>query len=173
MVYTFSMQLVTPTKKFEKSWRAAVKEFNAEGKNGSWNNHGVPIDMDSYVQQCENYSQGKNLPEGKVPATTYWLIDEKELVGVVNIRHELTDHLRKIGGHIGYAIRPSARKRGYGTRILELALLKAKQIGITKALVTCDESNIGSQKIIEKNGGIFEDKVMSDGEYKLRYWIKI
>jgi len=85
----------------------------------------------------------------------------------------VNDYLAKIGGNIGYYIRPSARKKGYGTKILELALIKAKQIGLQKILVTCDESNIASKKIIEKNKGQFQDKVISAGEPKLRYWIDL
>jgi predicted acetyltransferase len=87
--------------------------------------------------------------------------------GRVSIRHRLTDHLREIGGHIGYDIRPSARQRGHATAMFAAALPVARSLGITRALLTCDEDNIASRKVIEANGGVLEDK--SSG--KLRYWV--
>ncbi|MBD3331077.1 GNAT family N-acetyltransferase [Candidatus Peregrinibacteria bacterium] len=75
--------------------------------------------------------------------------------------------------HIGYYIRPSARQKGYGTKILELGLIKAKELGLQEVLLTCYESNIASKKIIEKNKGKFQDKVYDEGESKLKYWIKL
>jgi len=81
--------------------------------------------------------------------------------------------MAKTGGNLGYYIRPSARNKGYGTKILELALVKAKKLGLQKVLITCDESNIPSKKIIEKNKGQFQDKVTGEGEAKLRYLIDL
>ena len=129
--------------------------------------------VDEYIQRTEDHSKGENLPEYWVPATTYWLVDNGEFVGHVNIRHRLNDHLEKVGGHIGYAVRPSSRNKGYGTKILALALPKAKELGLQKVLVTCDESNVASQKIIEKCKGQFQDKVPGEDEPKLRYWIEL
>ncbi|MEK7171371.1 MAG: GNAT family N-acetyltransferase [Patescibacteria group bacterium] len=167
------MKLVKPTKKYEKSWKEAIAEFEAEDRRGFWNVAEKPTDMDEYIQRISNHSKGKNLPEHWVPATTYWLVDNDEFVGHINIRHKLNDDLEKIGGHIGYAIRPSARNKGYGGKILELALPKAKEIGLQKVLVTCDESNIASQKIIEKNGGQFQDRIPREDKFELRYWIDL
>jgi len=81
----------------------------------------------------------------------------------------------EVGGHIGYDIRPSKRKQGYGNKILELALPKTKELGIHKALLTCDEPNTGSQKIIERNGGVLENVVDNPetGIRKMRFWITI
>lgn len=110
-----------------------------------------------------------------MPATMYWLIDNEQYIGRVSIRHVLNNRLMKEGGHIGYAIRPSKRKMGYGKKIFELALPKAKEIGITKALVTCDESNMGSRKIIESCGGKLEDITLISPARprKMRFWIKL
>ena len=95
-------------------------------------------------------------------------------IGWLDIRHSLTEHLREIGGHIGYAIRPSERGKGYGNKILELALPKAQELGIKDVLITCDADNTPSAKIIEKNGGVFENiKTTSDGVPKRRYWINL
>lgn len=167
------MRLVKPAKNYGASWKAALAEFEAEGNQGFWNVNGMPTDIDTYIQQSEDFAHGVNLPEGWVPCTTLWLIDNGEFVGHVNIRHDLSEHLRKEGGHIGYAVRPSARNRGYGSKILELALAKARQIGIKKALVTCDETNTASRKIIEKNNGKLEDRWTKDGVVKLRFWIEL
>lgn len=167
------MKLIKPTKQYEQSWEKAIAKFEAEGRVGFWNAPGKPKDLDEYIQRTEDHSKGRNLPKDWIPSTTYWLVDNGEFIGHINIRHELNDNLEQIGGHIGYAIRPSARKKGYGTKILELILPKAKELGLKKILLTADESNIASQKIIEKNGGILENKVPGEKEPKLRYWITL
>ncbi|MBI4234852.1 GNAT family N-acetyltransferase [Candidatus Peregrinibacteria bacterium] len=167
------MKLIKPTKKYEQSWKAALAEFQAEERKGFWNWEKEPDNLDDYMKQTRNNEKGKGLSESFVPSTTYWLIDNDEFVGHTNIRHKLNEHYRKIGGHIGYYIRPSARKKGYGTKILKLALKKARRLGLKKVLITCDESNIASQKVIEKNKGKFQDKIPSDPEPKLRYWIEL
>ena len=103
------------------------------------------------------------------------MIDKNAFIGRLSLRHELNEFLLKIGGHIGYEIRPSRRKQGYGTEILRLGLEKAKELGLHRVLVTCDEDNIGSKKIIEHNGGKFENSIEIDGDKvkKLRYWIDL
>ena len=105
----------------------------------------------------------------------YWLIDKGEVVGRVHIRHTLNNFLFNYGGHIGYYIKPSKRKMGYGKKILELALVKAKKMGISRVLLTCDDNNIGSQKVIESCGGILENIVQENKDklLKRRYWIKL
>ena len=98
-----------------------------------------------------------------------------EFIGRVSIRHALTEHLLAVGGLIGYDIRPSKRGQGYGNKILELALPKAKELGISRVLITCDVTNAASRKIIEKNGGILENQVPNPetGVDKLRYWVDV
>ncbi|HEX2706374.1 MAG TPA: GNAT family N-acetyltransferase [Candidatus Lustribacter sp.] len=104
-----------------------------------------------------------------MPSTNRWLVGGSEFLGHLSIRHRLTPVLVELGGHIGYAIRPSARRRGYGTRQLALALPVARGLGLGRLLVTCDEDNIGSARIIERSGGVLED-VRGD---KRRYWIDV
>lgn len=174
------MKLVQPDIKYKDSFIAGAKEFFGEDSLRAkdyqkLNFDELQTDFTSYVKKLLSQSKGENLPEGYVPQTTYWLIEGEEFIGRVSIRHTLTDHLLKLGGHIGYDIRPSKRRQGYGKKILELALPRAKELGIEKVLVTCDAGNIGSKKIIEENGGVFENQV-KQGEgmpAKLRYWIKI
>lgn len=116
------------------------------------------------------------VPHSWIPASTYWLLDNGEIIGEANVRHELTPQLRIEGGHIGYWIRPSRRGQGYGRKILELVLRKAAEdIGITRFLVTCDETNAASKKIIEANGGVLErvQDLGADKPKKLLFWIDV
>lgn len=175
------MELVLPSTEYKDSYIAAVKEFQADSDSSHFsrsykikNVTELEADFDAFVQKELSHSRGENLPEGWVPHTTYWLVDNGEFVGSVNIRHRLTERLEKTGGHIGYGIRPSQRKKGYGSAILRLALPKAKELGITRALITCDSRNEGSRKVIEKNGGIFQDMIDNiEVEGKLqRFWIQ-
>ncbi|OGH91392.1 MAG: hypothetical protein A2479_01625 [Candidatus Magasanikbacteria bacterium RIFOXYC2_FULL_39_8] len=85
--------------------------------------------------------------------------------------------MREYGGHIGYSIRPSKRKKGYGTHMLALALKKTKRFGLKKVMITCDEDNVGSRKIIQASGGILEDiietKLNPDKKSTMRWWIRL
>ena len=174
------MQILLPSGKYKESFIAAVKEYQATDDNDRQDIFSLKVedlkkDFASYISKLLSESRGENLPEGYVPQTTFWLIDEEEFIGRVSIRHSLTPHLLREGGHIGYDIRPSKRQMGYGKKMLALALPKAKELGIKKALVTCDETNIGSRKIIEANGGVLENSVeMGEGKpRKLRFWITV
>lgn len=160
------MKLIRPTAKYKKSFLAAVREFQREG---TWREEFE--NFEAYMKKDRQYAKGKDLPNGYVPSTTYWLIDNGKFIGRTSIRHVLTPALRKIGGHIGYGIRPSMRKKGYGTKLLALALKKAKRLGISKVLLTCDDANTASWKIMEANGARMENKITVKGVKRRRYWI--
>lgn len=99
---------------------------------------------------------------------------ENEVIGVVNIRHCLTEELLRTGGHIGYGIKPSMRRKGYATRLLNLSLEECQKLGLKKILITCDKENEGSRKTIQHNGGQMENEfVENDGNIVQRYWISI
>ncbi|MFH1947452.1 MAG: GNAT family N-acetyltransferase [Candidatus Magasanikbacteria bacterium] len=167
------MKLITPTLKYEKSWKEGLVEFeDSELWDGFWNVLKKPTDLRDYIKKTNDYSKGENLPDHWVTSNTYWLVDKGSFVGHVNVRHKLSEQLKKAGGHIGYAIRSSMRKQGYGFKILELALAKAKKINLKKVLITCEDSNTVSQKIIEKNGGQLENTLKVDGKMIRHYWIK-
>jgi predicted acetyltransferase len=100
-------------------------------------------------------------------------LDRNIFVGAVNIRHYLNESLLFDGGHIGDGIRPSERRKGYATAMIQLALDECKKMGITKVLMVCDKDNIGSAKSIIKNGGILENEIYSDGVLQQRYWINL
>ncbi len=163
------MRLVKPNKKYEKSWKLAVQEFKKEGYERDFLSPDLSIDK--VIKKINDNSKGKNLPYNFVPSSTYWLVEKDVFIGHINIRHYLNEDLKKINGHIGYAIRPSMRRRGYGTEILKRGILKARSLGIKSIFITCDDSNIGSRRIIEKNKGKLKDIVFIDKTKKRRYWI--
>lgn len=177
------MKLVLPSINYKDSFIQAVKEYKKEDSKNKHlrDTHYKSLDLEELTNNFNNYidkilsiSQGENLPQDYVAETTYWLVDKDIFIGRISIRHKLTDKLFKEGGHIGYDVRPSQRKKGFGKKILKLGLKKAKKLGITKVLITCNVNNLASKKVIELNGGIFENaiKVKSQPD-KLRYWINL
>ena len=114
---------------------------------------------------------GTPRPTGWVTGTYLWMVDDtadgSQVVGRISLRHELTAWLLEVGGHIGYGVRPSARRRGHATRALALMLPVAAEHGLGRVLVTCDVDNEGSRRVIETNGGVLEDVRGT----KRRYWI--
>ena len=173
--------LTRPTVEVRVSFLAAMAEFQAEGRGvaddesmigaeirgyrGSWS---TPDGFDRYVRWLRGQAlEDSPRPQGYVPCTTLWWVDGVEYLGRIAIRHRLTPHLREMGGHIGYDVRPSARRQGHATAMLRHALPVANGLGIDPALVTCDASNLGSRTVIERNGGVLEDQ---RGD-KLRLWL--
>jgi len=136
-------------------------------------------DFPGYVARITKKTGTVKLPNGKtvpkVPFDIFWLVDGDFFVGEASIRYELNDWLIEAGGHIGYGIRPSVQRQGYGKMILKLSLEKCRDYGVDRALVTCNEGNIASAKIIEANGGVFEDlrkDPLLEGMLR-RYWIDL
>ena len=111
-------------------------------------------DIPAYVERCRRYDRGA-VPKGHVPATTYWLVRDRDgaLLGTCRLRHRLNEGLWQDGGHIGYDIRPSCRNRGYATEMLALVLEEARQRGLDWVLLTVTPTNQPSIRVIEKNGG--------------------
>lgn len=111
-----------------------------------------------------------------MPESTHWLVrDGTTFVGFSRLRHRLAPALEHHGGHVGYAIRPSERGKGYGTRILALTLNKAREMGLDRVLVTCDTDNLASVRVIEANGGVLQNQSVSNRSGKMisRYWISL
>jgi predicted acetyltransferase len=134
------------------------------------------LSLRDYLQVQVDYAEGRNLANGHVPQTTFWAIDDTgEVVGMLRLRHRLTDELLVSGGHIGYYVRPSARRRGYATEMLRLALEHARGIDIERVLLTAYTTNTGSVRVIEKNGGVLENVVPhpETGEPHGRFWIDL
>ena len=166
-------KLVKPAIEYKESFIEALKESHAEGRSSSLIISELEKDFSKLVHKYQDREKGIGLKEGYVPDTRLWLVEGSEYIGWVAIRHSLSESLMKEGGHIGYEIRPTKRKMGYGSKILELALPVALNLGIKEALITCNDDNIASAKIIEKNGGILENKVELGDKLVRRYWIKI
>ena len=125
-----------------------------------------------YIEGVISASREQDLPVGKVPATFLVAEYDGQIVGRVSIRHRLNEYLQQRGGHIGFGIRPEFRGRGFATEILLEALGIASGLGIENVLVTCDETNIASRKVIEKCGGVLENIVDLENVEKFRrYWI--
>jgi len=164
--------LVRPTIQYKTSCIEALHEFLAEGQKPGWNFDKLEHHFDDYVQVLLE-RETDPLP-GYVPQSDYWLIAEGVFAGQISIRHNLNDSLLHFGGHIGYQIRPSMRGKGYGRLQLKLALEKARALGLGRVLITCDDDNNGSIKIIESNGGVIDNKV-DNGRASLtrRYWIAL
>jgi len=167
--------LVKPSTLYKDTFMEGLKEFHNEGRNLKYNAEELNDNFNAFIQSLWNKENEKKLEEGRVKESVFWLIDGHEFIGRVSLRHELNEELLKLGGHVGYEIRPTKRRKGYGKRILEFALKEAKKINLDKVLVTCDAYNIGSKKIIEHNGGMIENELFSDVDNvsRLRYWIDL
>ena len=133
------------------------------------------LSFSEWLERSHNIEKGKTLPEKWVPATSYFLLRKSDgkILGALDLRHELNDHLLKYGGHIGYGVAPSERQKGYASYMLSAALPICKSLGITNVLITCNKENLGSARTIQKNGGVLENEVTYDGVTRQRYWINL
>ncbi|AIM17849.1 MULTISPECIES: GNAT family N-acetyltransferase [Neobacillus] len=168
--------LIRPSMDYESEYLAFYKEWKESGEVMiPWVISEDRSNFQAMIQFLLDSEQGKNIPSNWVPSSTFWLVNEnKKVIGVVNIRHQLTESLFNSGGHIGYGIRPSERRKGYATKLLSLSLEKAKELALEKVLLVCDAKNIGSEKTILKNGGIPDtDFMKEDGTILKRYWIHL
>jgi len=109
-------------------------------------------DFARYAQLCVDQEAGR-VSAGKVPQTNFWLVDDGRILGTCRVRHGLSESLWCDGGHIGYDVRPSARNRGHGTKLLAMALEEARAMGHPWVLITIEEDNLASIRVTEKNGG--------------------
>lgn len=167
-------QLIDPTVSVHASFVESVREFHAAGAEPPYVARldadvlADPAEFAAYVRQliADRHEESPR-PAGYVPCTTLWWTEGSQFLGRLAIRHRLTPSLELEGGHIGYDIRPSARRQGHATAMLKAALPIAEKLGIDRALITCDTDNVGSRKVIEKNGGEFIDEI--DGKY--RFWV--
>ncbi|WP_058302161.1 GNAT family N-acetyltransferase [Gorillibacterium timonense] len=167
--------LVEPQEGYKEAFVKMVEEYGAVGEEYYFEMYKKALsDFKGYIQKLIEDRQGC---EGWVPTNTFWLTNTSgEIAGVVRIRMSLEhDYVKKYAGHIGYDIAPLSRKKGYGFTLLKLALEKAKRLQFDKVLLTCDDDNVASRRIIEKNKGIFESTIMLNEKNKVlrRYWITL
>ena len=182
--------LSRPSLHYKQSYLDAIREFREVDHRimSDEELESIGENFPAYLQRLLDWEDATKIPPEWVTTSVYWLVSDEPdtmeqtnndgkgiYIGRLNLRHELTKSLFEVGGHIGYEIRPSMRRHGYGKEILRLGLEKAREHGLQHVLVTCDETNIGSKKIIEANVGRFQNAVVQEGSpvKKLRYWITI
>ena len=131
--------------------------------------------IEIWFEELKKRSCEDTVPKGLVPSSTYLGVREKDnyIVGMIDIRHYLNEYLTQVGGHIGYGVRKTERNKGYAKQMLKLALEKCKELKIKKVLITCDEDNIASEKVILSANAKLEDIRNVNGENKKRFWIDL
>lgn len=177
-------RLISPSIKYKESFIGAIKESQNEIRSGytyyllkktggfqpfiKWlNQH-----FSEYIKLIHDKSQGKNLPPNYAPQTDYWLVSGNDFLGRLTIRHILNSTNFRKSGSVGLYIRPSSRGKGFGKTLLNLGLKKAKKMGLSKLLITCDQTNKISQHLI-KNAGGRRVRCLKNMSYELRYWLKL
>jgi predicted acetyltransferase len=170
--------LIKPTKEYAEQIANYRKEFLKVGDSmdgtGALRDISEPTEFIKFCVECENPA---TTPKNLVSATQLLFIRtlDNKLVGMVQVRHYFNDYLEKFGGHIGYSVRHSERRKGYAKKMLKKVLSFCKEIGLKKVLITCKEDNVGSEKTILANGGIYESTVVkpNDNVKMKRFWITL
>lgn len=169
--------LTKPLDIYKESYILAIKEFHCEGTNLKYDISELNKNFNKFLFNINELILNPKLELGKVKESIYWLIDNEEFIGRISIRHNLSPYLQKYDGNIGFEIRPSKRKMGYGYILLELGIREVRNIGLDNIVIMCKDINKASIKIIEKNNGILIEKyfLKIDGEdiYVRKYTIAI
>jgi predicted acetyltransferase len=169
-----STYLRKPTYKDEASYIDFLKELIKTSEYPSTDDAQLREIFVKFMYELPLKELGLIEPDRLMPQITYFLVDEHEdVIGILHLRLSLNEELFMYNGHIGYQIRPSKRRQGYGHEILRLGLEMAKELEFKEILVTSNEENVASHKIILKQGGILENKVFKTDGYIFRYWIKL
>lgn len=146
-----NVYLKFPSIEDKDKWIDYLKEYRLDKPNAKPLGCTEDTNYEEWLNKRTDEHNGVNLQEGRVPSSVYFLMDNDRIVGNLSIRHNIdNDFLSRYGGHIGYGVRPSERRKGYATIMLNLALEKCVELGIEDVMVTCKEDNIGSAKTIEK-----------------------
>jgi len=168
--------LIEPTETLREAYLGFAEEFRAAGEDEIQGTGGMDVEnFAESIQRLRSCAEGITLSEDGVPASTYWLVRGDRVLGTCNLRHRLNESLRDHGGHVGYSVRPSERRKGYGVLMLKLVLEKARRLGIRRALLTCGKENVASARVIRKNGGVLDSESHSPraGLVMQRFWIEL
>ncbi|WP_437923129.1 GNAT family N-acetyltransferase [Sorangium sp. So ce291] len=175
MSHRTKIRLVPPTERYRDSFLRGLREFRHEGL--PWWSGGdlETVEQDFAAFVARKLAESNRRAETLVPKTHLWAVAEEQFVGRISIHRELNDALRVEGGHIGYDTVPSFRGRGVATEMLRQALPVARALGLTAVLLTCDDTNAASIRVIERNGGSLRDTKVLDANRPLKryYWISL
>jgi predicted acetyltransferase len=170
MVRSPTLRLVAPDLAWRSAFVAMAHEYRAAGESRFElaEQHFAAFLAQRAAAACADTGLGR------VPMLEFWLEQRGVLFGTLRLRMQLTAALEQEGGHIGYDVRPTQRRKGYGTALLDLGLEQARKRGLSRVLLTCDMDNTGSARVIEHNGGRrTADSVGDIGQIVRRYWIEL
>ena len=174
------LKLVRPDVLYETSFRKAFSELKSLEERKAWIYLGDSRYSTYFKMKFRDYVANLLLKEstpvpGFVCDTVYWAVQDGEVVGRLSLRHELNRDLLKVGGHIGYIVRPSARGRGLSLKMLQELLRTDRAKSMQRLLLSCDEGNIASEKTIVRAGGELEDIIQFPGRPRRtkRFWITL
>jgi predicted acetyltransferase len=171
-------ELVAPTLRWEDAWREAHREW---GPGSHEDGFGLLPDDDVessagftawLARLARQANRSSTLPAGKVHCTYRWIVEDDLVLGGIAMRHELNDFNRHLG-HIGYGIRPSARRRGLATWAMGEMLCGARRLGLNRVLLVCESDNVASAATIERHGGVLDNEHWPEGDGLRRYWIDL
>ncbi|GAB3410369.1 GNAT family N-acetyltransferase [Flindersiella endophytica] len=171
--------MIAPTADLHASWLEARDEWGrGTHQDGSGLHESDDVEtaegFAAWIERLRRQSDPAIPAEpGRVHATYWWVVEDGTYLGAISLRHELNDFLLRAGGHIGYGIRPSARRRGLASFAVSAVLDEARTLGLARVLITCDDSNVGSARTIERNGGVLEDIRDTELGHTRRYWITL
>lgn len=172
-------ELIVPTARLRESWLESRDEWGkGVHQDGAGLRPGVELDSpQGFAAWVDGLiaAEDRNLPapEGWVHCTFRWIVEGDRYLGGIALRHELNDFLLRAGGHIGYGVRPSERRRGLASFALGEMLVEAGKLGLDRVLVTCNVDNVGSARTIESRGGVLEDVRATEIGTLKRYWITL
>ncbi|MFZ5849483.1 MAG: GNAT family N-acetyltransferase [Actinomycetota bacterium] len=176
-----TLRLVDPSERLHVSWLESRDEWGRgvhQPGTGLWLADDLDLDsaegFSTWLARLRRESDTSVPPDpGKVHASYWWIVEGERYLGAITLRYDLNEYLLQVGGHIGFGIRPSARRRGLARWALRAVLPRARALGLDRVLVTCDDDNVASARTIESNGGVLEDVREVEGGPKRRYWVDL